>query len=147
VVELRLHFASCLPHLLVVPQVLLEWQQVSYLLFSTAAPLMPTGASWLALLFVTPASTLHWVPLGCVFPAGQHGAATAAAAILSMLYPGGCAAHLLAAQLPAVLQSYSPRKPVALVLTAAHKLHQQHGGPYLKHAFFFSQLPGSKLCV
>jgi hypothetical protein len=69
-------------------QVLLEWQQVSYLLFSTAAPLMPAGASWLALLFATPASTLHWVPLGCVFPEGQDGAATAAAAILSMLYPG-----------------------------------------------------------
>ncbi|KAF6245550.1 hypothetical protein COO60DRAFT_1631183 [Scenedesmus sp. NREL 46B-D3] len=66
---------------------LLEWQQVAYLLFNTAAPLIPAAASWLALVFATPGSTLHWVPLGCVFPVGQDSLAAAAAAILSILYP------------------------------------------------------------
>lgn len=111
-------------------QLLLEWQQVSYLLFATAAPLMPPAASWLALLFWTPASTLHWVPLGCVFPYSQHGAASAAGAILSMLYPGECMHTHLAAAHPlnntaAALPEAKTDRP--LVSSAANHLFLQCG--------------------
>jgi len=77
------------PPPLLLPQAMLDWHQLAYLIFSAAAPLTAGGASMLmALLLTTPQSTLHWVPVDCLVAPELAGRATAISSIISSLYPG-----------------------------------------------------------
>lgn len=79
--------------LLCVPQALLDWHQLAYLIFSAAAPLTARGASMLlVLLLATPQSTLSWVPMECIMGSSMGGRATVASSVISSVYPSTWAA-------------------------------------------------------
>lgn len=70
-------------------QMLLDWHQLAYLIFSAAAPFTAAGASMLlALLLPTPQNTLQWVPVDCMVPRRLAGRSTAVSSVISFIFPG-----------------------------------------------------------